>query len=710
MSSSALEYPTSPSVELRVARALSPGELATLTAANASADPAESWRAGLMAYRTFAMQHAKKKLAGVTDVSETLLRRTMDEAWLHYLPTFQQTTGPMIAEAYFDAFKATESGNVPAQLIYQLAEEHAARVGKYFNDTSTEALTQGFNTYVNRQVPKRVALDRVLDAFGITPRQMSGYVSASTLNPAKMETATPKDLKGKIRAYIGRSINDRFKIFQHQEKHNLHEQSQQVAWMWMVENNRLPKETRKQWLTAKDEKVCKQCGPMHRATVKVGETFTMPNGNKIYVPGAHVNCRCVVRLQVNPFQVVKGFGVIAKADNDFDPDEHPRGRGGRFTRRVETAEAPADTRPIDPGFARLLQETKARDDAEAAAAAAATELPPLTNTQPMSRLGTGMAPLGVSTPLGQLTPLSNAPAQTAAPQVAPLTNVAAPLTTTTPLVTPPLASIGLTQEQQLQQLTLAQIQAQAAATKLATVAPVAAPTRTGVKFINTIRLPESKYHLGSGDLRDHEHADNRRAWFESTATWTGRQDATERASQNIQKAIAEKVDAIIASTTDDKNWTSFSMGEEYEYDYNTAPASYVELRNRDNTASVVVTRNALTDLVRSVAYGEDLRDVGLEGAIWMDMVTNTPLGFTNAKALAKELELDQEDFRQYIYVTDEAYDKKATQVQSASKAGTEDWLIWGDFPIVDEEEYAGDNLPITYVLLRPDREIEEFDD
>lgn len=319
----------SPQIALFHGLDLSPVEIAALTAANSSVDPETSWREALLAYRLFAMRRARDELLNATVVNETVIRQVLDAAWQVYFPVFRRATGPMIAEAYIRAFRNVEQGNVPIQLIYTLANEHADRVGVYFNDTSNDAMVQGFNTFVNRQVPQRAAIERVIDAYGLSPRQMSGYTSAAQLYPSKMETSTPKGVKAKIKSYIGKSIADRLNVFKRQEAHNLDMQAQQVAWMWLVENNKLPGTAEKMWLTAADEKVCKICGPMNKKKVAVNARFELPNGNRLYVPGAHVNCRCQVRLQVNPFTVSKA--------NDWDADEHPRGGNpanrGQFSRK-----------------------------------------------------------------------------------------------------------------------------------------------------------------------------------------------------------------------------------------------------------------------------------------------------------------------------------------------------------------------------------------
>ena len=286
-----------------------------------------------MEWRAYAVMRGRAELAAMVPdaISAQTIREVMDNLWQLFFPRWTRATGPMIAEAYIRGFSMVRRDEVPIRMIYRLADEHAQRVGAYFNRTSTDAMIEGFEKFVNKQVPRRVAMERVLESYGLSPRQVSGYVAADTLWPTKVNSATPIDLKTKIKQYISRSFQKRLGVFAKQEHHNLTMEAQQVAWMWMVENGKISEQTQKMWLTAKDEKVCVICGPMNAKKVGVREKFELPNGNELYVPGAHVNCRCTVKLFVNPFKIEK----ISKAD--WDPQEHPRGGNprnrGQFSRK-----------------------------------------------------------------------------------------------------------------------------------------------------------------------------------------------------------------------------------------------------------------------------------------------------------------------------------------------------------------------------------------
>lgn len=300
--------------------------------------PAEQIEAALTTYRLLMINHAKAELRKSVSVTGQELLRLADLASQLYLGRFTALVGPSATTSYIRAYAAADAGDVPMDLIYALANQHAERMGKYFHETSKDALAQGFNRMVNKGVPARVAAERALDAFGLTPRQMNGYVALDA--SLKTHSSIPRNIKAQTLDYIGRSIRRRLKIFGAQEEHNLTQQAQQVAWMWLLDKGKLSAMAEKVWITARDERTCSVCRPMHGKRVGLTERFMLPSGEDLYVPGAHVNCRCSVRL-VDP------MGLVAKAD--FEEALHPRARDGKFKEKPDTRKLQGflDSLPVD---------------------------------------------------------------------------------------------------------------------------------------------------------------------------------------------------------------------------------------------------------------------------------------------------------------------------------------------------------------------------
>lgn len=341
---------TSPHVEL-LAPGLSLGAAAVDGRVGSVEDQISS---GLMSYRFLVINYVKSKLAEETEVTAGRIIALLDEASALFLGRFNTIVGPAAATAYVRAYQAANAGEVPIATIYALADEHTRRIGRYYDATSRDGLLQGFNTFVNRQIPTKVAADRAMDAYGLTPRQMSGYTSLDLKNPVK--SASPRSLKRRGLEYIGSSIRRRSKIFASQEAHNLDLQAKQTAWMWMQDKGVLTEHAQKMWLTAKDERTCKICAPMHGKKVNVTERFELPNGIKVWVPGPHPNCRCEIR--------VIDLHAVSKAD--FDEELHPRGgdpeNPGRFSDAVQE-------RPTHDVFGQPIQPMQGQQpDVQVAAA------------------------------------------------------------------------------------------------------------------------------------------------------------------------------------------------------------------------------------------------------------------------------------------------------------------------------------------------------
>lgn len=305
--------------------------------------PSEAIEAALMTARLMVVTQAKAEVAALTgEMSAAKLIGIADLAWQVYAPTFLRSLGPVFAEEYLRTMRAAGAGDIPMATVYALAEQHAARMGTHFHESSRDALGQGFNTFVNRRMTERVAADRVLDGYGLTARGMAGYTSRSL---DKANTVTPLKLKERVGDYIGTSVRRRSRLFATQEQHNISQQARQVAWMWMQDKGQITAGAEKVWITARDERTCDQCAPMHGVRVPVTERFTLPNGTQVYVPGMHPNCRCTAELLDHPWMAtVDKRGVLSKAET-WNPKEHPRGGDSRNPGRFSAKARSSPTRP-----------------------------------------------------------------------------------------------------------------------------------------------------------------------------------------------------------------------------------------------------------------------------------------------------------------------------------------------------------------------------
>ena len=311
--------------------------------------PAEAMEAALAIVRARMVDQVHAELKGIAEPTGAQLLTIMDLAWQGIFPAFRKVSAPVMADAYIRAYRSAEAGDVPLSVIYALADKHAEKVGLYFYGTSREAMLDGFNTMVNRRVPAKAAAGKLMDAWGLTPRQMQSFIASQQLD-TPVKSASPIALKARARTYIERAFTSRTKKLSAQEEHNIEEQAKQYAWMWLMDKGRLSKKAQKIWITAKDEKVCKVCGPLNGKKVGVNEQFRTPQG-EFWTPGVHPNCRCYIRLIENRFSK-SAFGVVRKdlagtALAEFN-ELHPRAEAGRFGTKARTK-----TIDVDEEFKRI---------------------------------------------------------------------------------------------------------------------------------------------------------------------------------------------------------------------------------------------------------------------------------------------------------------------------------------------------------------------
>ena len=335
---------TAPSVELR----FNPTDLRPQDLPRAGAflgSPADAIEASLAVTRAAMVDHMKAEVQGIANPTHAQLLRIADLAWQASFWRFRQISAPVMADAYVRAYIAADAGDVPMSVIYELSEKHAQKVGEYFHESSRAALSDGFNTMVNRRIPAKAAADTVLDAYGLTPRQMRAYTAATRFS-TPVSDVLPRPIKAKARAYIDKAFTGRIRKLSQQEEHNIDEQAKQFAWMWLQQKGKLSENAMKLWITAKDERVCKICGPLHNKRVRVGNQFRTAYGD-FWTPGLHPNCRCVVRLLEMRFTKSLGGAEL----HEFN-QLHPRAQHGQFGHK-QRPRMQTKTIDVDTEFKRI---------------------------------------------------------------------------------------------------------------------------------------------------------------------------------------------------------------------------------------------------------------------------------------------------------------------------------------------------------------------
>jgi len=243
---------------------------------------------------------------------------------------------PPLLAGYRIGVKEAKAGQIPEKDLYEIAEGYARQLGEHYNEVSTEAMLMGFQAQVNRKVPPARAARMVAEAFGVPPRAMNALVSIWNSEDPKRFTSVLQDSVRDVRAktFIDAQLRNRAGQVAEAEAWSTKSQAKQVVWAYGVQKGIIPPDARRVWVTAKDEKVCKHCGPLHRKRVEVGETFDTTLG-KAWTPPLHVNCRCDVILEYTSaprLQLAKRLRKITVSKNQ-PGDPYNRDTHGHFARR-----------------------------------------------------------------------------------------------------------------------------------------------------------------------------------------------------------------------------------------------------------------------------------------------------------------------------------------------------------------------------------------
>jgi hypothetical protein len=281
------------------------------------------------------------------DMTASRLRQNMEAAWRLIQPGFVKCLAPTVARAYVLGALDTEAGVAPKELLDEASAEYARTMGDYLNDTSAQALEEGFNAYVNKKVPRKIAAEKAVDAIGLTPRETRSVVAAEKLTDEVVTSVVERVPDSKIKRHIQTMLLKRAKRIGDSEAYVASRQGKQLVWMYWMHAGRLPVNTKKQWITASDELVCESCGPLHKKKVPLNKPFRTELG-EVWTPSAHPGCRCDVQIDQEPLpeeEVTKALAGVALAEFN---EEHPRDKSGRFSDKPEVNEIAAELDRLFP--------------------------------------------------------------------------------------------------------------------------------------------------------------------------------------------------------------------------------------------------------------------------------------------------------------------------------------------------------------------------
>jgi len=294
-------------------------------------------------YRTFVRRRLKEETRENLPAPEAL-QELATRIFRLYVPKFVAVAAPALMAGYYIGLREAGTTRPSDAWVADSANSYANSLGTSIHNVSTQALIQGVQAQINRRVATRVAIDRTIDAFGVTPRTMKSLVNIWLAPPPEKAGLTsqkrPNVIADRVDYLLARAIQERAATIGDTEAHLSSNAAKALYWSYQAHRGEISPLQEKEWITADDERVCPTCGPMHHRRVLVNELFTLPDGSKILAPSSHPRCRCRVVLVMSEqarldsyntkdrFALAKSaFGVVHKA---VGGDPFDRDRNGRF--------------------------------------------------------------------------------------------------------------------------------------------------------------------------------------------------------------------------------------------------------------------------------------------------------------------------------------------------------------------------------------------
>jgi hypothetical protein len=314
--------------------------------------------AAFLLYAAFVTRRSKEEVSPQPE-SRVLQALALRNA-RNFIPAWVYMVTPALETAYTIGVVRGGNVHIPDGMVSQFAQRYAVDMADYFNTTSAQAMTEGFNIYVNRKLPRRLAADKVLDAFGLNSRMVRALVGR--VARGKIDSPIELDHDASTRDWIEMMLVQRAHDIGDNEGFNVSQHGQQITWLYLQKTGRLSMQALKVWHTARDERVCPSCGPLDKQAVPVNQPFSTDYGS-LWVPSMHPNCRCEVRLRSNlrdEFVVSQEDYALAKAAPRWEEREHPRAGDGRFRNKPSQRPVAERVAERETELERLLREVQER--------------------------------------------------------------------------------------------------------------------------------------------------------------------------------------------------------------------------------------------------------------------------------------------------------------------------------------------------------------
>lgn len=249
---------------------------------------------------------AREELSKTNPVDTAIKEKVLNDISKKLQKYWDREFTPSLAKAY-----RLGSSNLSEEVVAAAAGKYSGMLFEQLNDVSDRAFIEGYYAALNKGWPKALAWQRVAQTYGLDPAQMRSWI---TYYPS--EGYQPDEISEKALRHRDKLFGQRAERIAEHESRTVLNLGKQFGWSEKVKNGELPRNAKKVFMTAQDEKVCPECGPLDGKVIPLNGRF-----NGTLVPPLHVNCRCEIAI-IHENAVVKSY----------NGDKYKRDQGGRFAR------------------------------------------------------------------------------------------------------------------------------------------------------------------------------------------------------------------------------------------------------------------------------------------------------------------------------------------------------------------------------------------
>lgn len=159
---------------------------------------------------------------------------------------------------------------------------HTAEFVTRIDDTQREAVRQILERgLLGGRHPMRISKD-IKEHIGLTGPQEAALEKYR--DRLRIEGRPAAQVERMAARYEEKKLKERAVMIARTESMSAVSQGRAELWGQLAESGALPATVEREWETARDERVCPICGPMHRQSAPLGVPWVLPNGRSVMIP------------------------------------------------------------------------------------------------------------------------------------------------------------------------------------------------------------------------------------------------------------------------------------------------------------------------------------------------------------------------------------------------------------------------------------------